>query len=110
MTRPDVPNAVRAVARYSHALSRVHGRAVTQILKYLKGTRELGLTYEKGAGLTPVAYADAHFVNETFDRRSVSGGAVDWLSKTQRIIAQSLCSTWQIQIIMLTQTSSMQMC
>lgn len=45
MSRPDVSNAFREVARYSsHNLSRRHWNAVCKILKYLKLTRLKGIT------------------------------------------------------------------
>ena len=49
MTRPDISNAVRAVARYSHNPTGRHWKAVMKIMAYLHGTRGLGLTFVRGA-------------------------------------------------------------
>ena len=39
-TRPDIANAVRAVARYCHAPKHKHWIAVGSILEYLRGTNK----------------------------------------------------------------------
>ena len=49
-TRPDISNAVRAVARYAHAPKSVHWGAALNILKYLRTTSDLGITYQRGCG------------------------------------------------------------
>ena len=39
MTRPDITNAVRAVARQAHDPAERHWRAVCKIISYLNGTK-----------------------------------------------------------------------
>lgn len=46
--RPDIANAVRAVARYSSAPKFVHWTAALGILRYLKHTLAVGITLERG--------------------------------------------------------------
>ena len=96
MTRPDISNAVRAVARHSHNPTDRHLRAVLKIMAYLHGTRGMGLTLVRRSGLDLTAYSDAHYANKSNDRRSVSGteislggAAVRWASSTQRCV--TLC-------------------
>ena len=48
VTRPDVANAVRALARQSHDPCERHWEGVTKVLKYLNRTKGLGLTFQKG--------------------------------------------------------------
>ncbi|CAB1096632.1 unnamed protein product [Ectocarpus sp. CCAP 1310/34] len=50
-SRPDVSFAVRAVARHAHAPAKRHWDAIQKILGYLKGTRDLSITYQRGSGL-----------------------------------------------------------
>lgn len=47
MSRPDVSNAVRAVVRRSRNSVERRWKAVMNIMAYLHGTRELGLTFVK---------------------------------------------------------------
>ena len=74
-TRPDISNAVREVARHVHDPSEPHWSAALKIVKYLKGTRDRGITYRKSSASNLVAYADSSFAENKQDRRSVSGGA-----------------------------------
>ena len=96
MSRPDIANAVREVTRHAHDPSRKHWDAVKRILKFLKHTRTLGLTFEKGKGLDLVAYSDSDYARDEQDRRAVSGAAimcsgacVSRFSRTQRCVTTS---------------------
>ncbi|CAB1105826.1 unnamed protein product [Ectocarpus sp. CCAP 1310/34] len=46
-SRPDVSFAVRAVVRHAHAPAKRHWDTIQKILGYLKGTRDLGITYQR---------------------------------------------------------------
>ena len=50
MTRPDIANAVRAVARHSHNPTERHWKAVLRIIGYLLGSKDLGITFQRGFG------------------------------------------------------------
>ena len=50
-TRPDIANAVRAVARYCTAPRAIHWKAALGILEYINGTREYGITFQEGLRL-----------------------------------------------------------
>ena len=76
MTRPDITNAVRAVACYAHVPTERLWQAITKILSYLNGARSLCITYVRGSGLSLNVYADADYASKENDRRSVSGIAV----------------------------------
>ena len=76
MTRLDISNAVRAVARYSHNPTDKHWKAVLKSMAYLHGTRGMGLTFVRGSGLNLTAYSDADYADESNDRRSVSGTVI----------------------------------
>ena len=96
MTRPDITNVVRAVARYAHEPTERLWQAITKILPDLNGTKDLSITYVRGSGLSLNVYADADYANKENDRRSVSGIAVTLggtvvihASKTQHVISLS---------------------
>ena len=96
MTRPDITDAVRAVARFTNEPGNQHWKAARKILAYVAGTRDVGLIYRQGSGSRLSAYADSSFANKADDRKSVSGGAVlyggaavMWLSRTQRCVTLS---------------------
>jgi hypothetical protein len=58
-SRPDVMQAVGHVARFQAAPKESHVLAVKRIFRYLKGTEEFGLWYQKGKDLSLIAYTDA---------------------------------------------------
>ena len=71
-----------------------HRNALDRVLRYLKGTIDLGLTYDDSA--RPICYADASYGDDVTDRKSTYGNtllvgnaAVTWASKKQRTIASS---------------------
>ena len=76
MTRPDIANAVRAVARQAHDPAERHWRAVRKIIAYLNKTKDLGLVFVKDGDRKLSVYVDADYANKDNDRRSVSGVAV----------------------------------
>ena len=102
-TRPDIANAVRAVARFSHDPKEVHVKAARKIIEYLSAAAHLGLTVRKDSKLEDVqleyhleAYVDADSAHKAEDRRSASGVAVccggtlvSWFSRTQKCVTLS---------------------
>jgi Reverse transcriptase (RNA-dependent DNA polymerase) len=99
-TRPDITYAVNRLAAYTTNLGLEHHRAIKQILRYLIGTKTLGITYMKSQDVTDNnnlfhRFADAAFVNAE-DLASITGyiflaagGAITWRSKKQTVITLS---------------------
>ena len=77
-TRPDILNAVRAVARYSHSPKLVHRKVALHVLQYIKLTSGHGITFQRGmgSGVDLELYVDSDFASRDTNRRSVSGGIV----------------------------------
>ena len=97
-TRPDIANAVRAVARYCTAPKAIHWKAALGILEYINGTSEYGITFQRGtlSGISLEVFADADYASKATERRSVSGGvimcggaSVCWFSRTQKCVTLS---------------------
>ncbi|SGY47831.1 BQ5605_C001g00579 [Microbotryum silenes-dioicae] len=94
-TRPDLAYVVAYLARFSQQPSPAHWTAITQVLRYIKGTLDLGLTYRK----TDVAfhgYSDANWGACLTTSRSTmgyafiySGAAIAWCSKREHRVAKS---------------------
>ena len=72
-TRPDILNAVRAVARYSHSPKRLHWQAAMHVLMYVRFTSSLGITFQKGrvGGDRMESFVDSDFAS-----RQPTGGLV----------------------------------
>jgi hypothetical protein len=99
-TRPDIGYAVNKLATYTTNPSLKHYGALKRILRYLAGTKTLGITYCFNQDATDNdnlfhGYADASFASMD-DLKSITGyvflgagGAITWKSKKQTTIALS---------------------
>ena len=92
-TRPDFLNAVRTVARCSHAPKLVHWQAALHVLMYVRLTGGYGITFQRGTArdLGFEVYVDSDYASRATDRKSVSGGVVmcaggcvSFFSRTQK--------------------------
>lgn len=93
-TRPDITFAVSILSRFAGNPGVAHKDAVIRVFRYLKGTRDLRLTYGTRE-MDMVGYGDADGSMQE-GRRAISGnaflidgGAVSWASKTQEIVSLS---------------------
>lgn len=95
-TRPDISFAVNDVSRFNSNFNLVHWKAVKRIMRYLKGSIDFKLIYEKGENDELHGYCDADWASDIDKRRSCTGyifrmsrGAITWSSKRQQTIALS---------------------
>ncbi|XP_047261361.1 secreted RxLR effector protein 161-like [Capsicum annuum] len=63
-TRPDIAFSVNLEARYSSFPMRRHWNGVKHIMRYLKGTIDMGLFYTDKASLVLIGYADAGYLSD----------------------------------------------
>jgi transposase InsO family protein len=100
-TRPDIAFAVNQLASFTANPTMCHWTAAKRVLRYLKGTKDIGITYSQSGSEDSssqnriVGYNDASFA-DNYDRTSVSGyafvaakGAITWGSKKQNDVALS---------------------
>jgi len=111
-TRPDIAHAVHYLASHMQAPMQRHMRAAERVLRYLAGTKDVGLVFGSRNGdrvgdsrgrraqvqVDVCAFADADWANDKGDRRSITGWVaklngdpVSWSSKKQRVVALSTC-------------------
>ena len=69
MTRPNIANAVRAVARQAHDPAERHWRAVRKIIAYLNKTKDLKLVSVEDGDRKLSVYVGADYANKDNDRR-----------------------------------------
>ena len=96
-TRPDILYAVNVLTRVQNAPTDAAIGALLYLLRYLKGTIEIGIVFKRDKTLGLVAFSDSSWAKK-YDARSTSGvvfminGApILWHSKLQTIIARSTC-------------------
>ena len=96
-TRPDVSYALSMTSRYQQNPGITHWTAVKNILKYLRRTKDMFLTFGGiNEELTVRCYTDASFQTDRDTSRSQSGfvftlngGAISWKSSKQSVVADS---------------------
>ncbi|GKA90213.1 zinc finger, CCHC-type containing protein [Tanacetum coccineum] len=71
-TRPDIAYAVGRLSRFTSNPSRQHWKAITRVFKYLRGTKDYGLSYV-GYPSVLEGYSDASWINHVEDSSSTSG-------------------------------------
>ncbi len=88
-TRPDIAFAVGKLSRHLNSHGPAHHAAAQQVLRYLKGTQDLGITFHRSAELKLVGYSDSDWAFDKENRRSttgyifkLAGGPVSWKSKS----------------------------
>ena len=101
-TRVDITNVVGQLSRSVAAPCEHHLEAVKHILRYLKGTISLGLSFGSNnitnspQSFSLVAYSDANWGGDLDGRKSTTGtiikfngDVISWLSKKQQTVAIS---------------------
>jgi hypothetical protein len=93
-TRPDISQAVGALARFVSAPQKEHWDAARALLRYVRGTSSFGIWYGFKRGLH--GWCDADYAGDLVTRRSttgfvftLNGGAVSWSSRLQPTVAVS---------------------
>jgi len=94
-TRPDISAAVNYYSRYQETPTTEHWKGLKRILRYLKGTVNLYLSFQKNQGPLITAYADADWAGDV-DRKSTTGFLIElygnpvcWTTKKQTTVALS---------------------
>ena len=104
-TRPDIAFAISQLSRYNSNHGPEHWNALVHVVRYVKGTKGLGITYKGGCLLYPSLFSDASFASDIDSKKSVSayvsyvgGGPVSWKSKVQSTTALSSCESEYIAL------------
>ncbi|XP_070008078.1 secreted RxLR effector protein 161-like [Nicotiana sylvestris] len=102
-THPDILHAISVVSRYMACPGR---QAVKWILRYLKGTTDVGLTFYKDKlNESLVGYVDSDYAGDLDKRRSLtgyvftlSGSVISWKETLQSVVALSTAEAKYIVI------------
>lgn len=98
-TRPDIAFAVRELAKFMSNYGEAHWTAAKHLLRYLQGTRALGIVLGNSDPVYPIfrGFTDSDWANSE-GRKSISGyvmmlgeSPIAWSSKQQAVVALSSC-------------------
>ncbi|RVD87180.1 uncharacterized protein DFL_001423 [Arthrobotrys flagrans] len=107
-TRPDLAYVVGQLAKYNSRPTTVHAEAARKVLRYLSGTKSLGLTLGRNQDGDQqenllLGYSDSDLTGDLDDRKStgrhlwfLNKNLIIWKSKKQTIVADS---TWHAEYI-----------
>ena len=95
-TRPDIVFAVNYLSRFMQNPSQFHFAAAKRVLRYLKGTLEYGIHFERSSSLKLTGFTDSDWGGSDEGMMSTSGycfsmgGSIFcWNSKKQSVVAHS---------------------
>ncbi|BBH01707.1 hypothetical protein Prudu_012069 [Prunus dulcis] len=72
-TRHDLMFAMNLISRYMESPTELHFQAAKRVLRYLKGTPDLGLFYKKKTGAKLMGFSDSDYAGDLNDRKSTYG-------------------------------------
>jgi hypothetical protein len=97
-TRPDISYAAGRLAVFLDCYRPEHWDAAIRVVRYLKGTRTMGLVLGGETQMRLLGHSDSDYANCLDTRRSVGAycysfgsGVVSWSSRKQRTVADSSC-------------------
>ncbi|XP_020263104.1 uncharacterized protein LOC109839081 [Asparagus officinalis] len=100
ITRPDITYGVGLVSRYMETSKESNLLASKRILRYIKGTLNLGLFYAYDENAQLVCYSDSDEGGDQDERKNTIGyvfylgsTAISWTSKKQGVVTLSSCET-----------------
>ncbi|XP_057952464.1 secreted RxLR effector protein 161-like [Malania oleifera] len=86
-TRPDISFAVGMLGRYQSNLGIIHWKVAKKVQRYLQGTKDYKLMYQRSDHLEVVGYSDSDFSGCVDTRKSTFGyvyllarGTISWKS------------------------------
>lgn len=96
LTRPDISYAVSYMSQFNNCYTKEHWIHAKRILRYLKGTKHYTLKYNSKLNSEIIGYVDADWGSDVISRRSytgyifeLSGAAISWESRKQKVVALS---------------------
>ena len=112
-TRPDICQAVSELSRFNSDPGKKHWDSAMRVLRYLKGTADVGLLYKKGESKDIWGYVDASHTSCPDSNKGraayvfMSGGApVSWASKRVGNGSLSSCETEYMGLTLAAQEAS----
>jgi hypothetical protein len=94
-TRPDISYAVSLLSRHLESPTWRHWRGALRTMRYLNGTKDIGLKYNVAKCDEIIMYTDASYNNDAKGRGqngyiiTYAGSAIMWKSKRQTVTALS---------------------
>lgn len=96
LSRPDISYSVQQLSQFMACPREPHWKAALHLVRYLKGTSDMGLFYSRESTTSLTAYSDADWGACDFSGRSLTGwciflgkSLVSWKTKKQKTVSKS---------------------
>ena len=97
-SRPDIAYAISCLSRYMSNPGPPHWEALKWLLRYLRGTDNIGINFSKFSdSVDLIGYVDSNYANEK--DMKLCGSCIRWKSQLQHIVAVSTTETEYIATI-----------
>ncbi|GKD57377.1 zinc finger, CCHC-type containing protein [Tanacetum coccineum] len=99
-TRPDLSYSVGLLSRFMQDPKDHHLKAIKQVIRYIKGTKEHGIIYKKEGGCKITGYSDSSYGVNTDQGKGTTGivfyfgeSPITWCTQKQPTVALSSCES-----------------
>nr|GEX99105.1 ribonuclease H-like domain, reverse transcriptase, RNA-dependent DNA polymerase [Tanacetum cinerariifolium] len=99
-TRPNLSCSIRLLSHFMQEPREQHMKAIRQVLRYVKGTNDYGITYKHNGGDKKHGFSDSSYgVNTQEGKRTIGiifyygESPISWSTQKQAIVALSSCES-----------------
>ncbi|GJW88831.1 ribonuclease H-like domain, reverse transcriptase, RNA-dependent DNA polymerase [Tanacetum coccineum] len=99
-TRPDLSYSVGLLSRFMQEPKEQHMKAIKQVLHYVKGTKDYGITYKHNGGNIIQGFSDSSYGVNTQEGKGTTGiifyygnSPISWSTQKQATVALSSCES-----------------
>ncbi|GJT30402.1 ribonuclease H-like domain, reverse transcriptase, RNA-dependent DNA polymerase [Tanacetum coccineum] len=99
-TRPDLSYSVGLLSRFMQEPREQHMKAIRQVLRYVKGTKDYGITYKHNGGDKIHGFSDSSYGVNTQEGKGTTGiifyygeSPISWSTQKQATVALSSCES-----------------
>nr|GEW41237.1 ribonuclease H-like domain, reverse transcriptase, RNA-dependent DNA polymerase [Tanacetum cinerariifolium] len=99
-TRPDLSYSVGLLSRFMQEPREQHMKAIRQVLRYVQGTKDHGITYKHNGGNKIHGYSDSSYGVNTQEEKGTTGvifyygeSPISWSTQKQTTVALSSCES-----------------
>ncbi|GKA83931.1 ribonuclease H-like domain, reverse transcriptase, RNA-dependent DNA polymerase [Tanacetum coccineum] len=99
-TRPDLSYSVGLLSRFMQEPREKHMKAIRQVLRYVKGTKDYGITYKHNEGNKIHGFSDSSYGVNTQEGKGTTGiifyygeSPISWSTQKQATVALSSCES-----------------
>ncbi|GJT48318.1 ribonuclease H-like domain, reverse transcriptase, RNA-dependent DNA polymerase [Tanacetum coccineum] len=99
-TRPDLSYSIGLLSRFMQEPKEQHMKAIKKVLRYVKGTKDYGITYKHNGGNKIYEYSDSSYGVNTQEGNGTTGiifyygeSPISWSTQKQATVALSSCES-----------------